>query len=70
MTFLSYLDANGSYVCFNFWRENFRVPRRGLAEKKMFIANCNAFSSPWAAIYDFQRVCSLEKSYEHPDKRQ
>ena len=47
---------------FKIERENFRVPHRGLAGKKLF-TNYNAVSSPRRVIYDFSFVFSLFHYY-------
>ena len=53
---------------FKIERENFRLPRRGLAGKKLF-TNYNAVSSPRRVIYAFLFVFSLFHCYKAGQQR-
>ena len=60
------LDANAYYACVNFWRENYRLPRGGLAGhwRGKIVYTCSRFLA-YSALALF---CSSLKYNEHAVK--
>ena len=56
------LDANAYYACVNFWRENYRLPRGGLAGENCLQITTRSRFLAYSALALF---CSSLKYNEH-----